>query len=87
MMGGSRVHGTGRTSAHQEDHVATGTISRLTDRGFGFIKQEDGTDLFFHRSQVTGTGFDALTQGQSVTYEKGVSDRSKKEEAQNVSAA
>ena len=36
---------------------------------------------------MTGTGFDALTQGQSVTYEKGVSDRSKKEEAQNVSAA
>lgn len=67
--------------------MAQGTITRLTDRGFGFIKQEDGTDLFFHRSQVSGDGFDALSVGQTVTYEKGVSERSKKEEAQKVTPA
>jgi len=67
--------------------VANGTISRLTDRGFGFIKQEDGTELFFHRSQVTGGSFDSLTQGQTVTYEKGISQRSNKEEAQQVTPA
>ncbi|MEP6695095.1 MAG: cold shock domain-containing protein [Chloroflexota bacterium] len=64
--------------------MAQGTISRLTDRGFGFIKQEDGSELFFHRSQVLGGGFDSLTQGQTVTYEKGMSQRSQKEEAQKV---
>jgi CspA family cold shock protein len=67
--------------------VAKGTITRLTDRGFGFIKQEDGSELFFHRSQVTGAGYDSLTQGQTVTYEKGVSQRSGKEEAQQVTPA
>lgn len=67
--------------------MATGTIVRLTDRGFGFIKQEDGTELFFHRSQVQGAGFDSLSQGQTVTYEKGMSQRSGKEEAQQVTPA
>lgn len=67
--------------------MAQGTISKLTDRGFGFIKQEDGSELFFHRSQVDGDAFDSLTQGQSVTYEKGMGQRSGKEEAQKVSPA
>jgi len=67
--------------------VAKGTITRLTDRGFGFIKQEDGTELFFHRSQVQGSGFDSLSQGQAVTYEKGMSQKSGKEEAQQVTPA
>ncbi|HUG56154.1 MAG TPA: cold shock domain-containing protein [Candidatus Limnocylindrales bacterium] len=67
--------------------MAQGTISKLTDRGFGFIKQEDGSELFFHRSQVAGDGFDGLAVGQSVTYEKGVSQRSSKEEAQQVTPA
>ena len=61
-----------------------GTVKTLTDRGYGFIAQEDGTDLFFHRSQVAGGGFDRLVVGQAVTYEKGVSSRNNKEEAQNV---
>ncbi len=78
----------GRDKSTREYAVAKGTISRLTDRGFGFIKQEDGTELFFHRSQVTGGGsFDSLTQGQTVTYEKGISQRSQKEEAQQVTPA
>ena len=61
-----------------------GTVKTLTDRGYGFIAQADGTDLFFHRSQVAGGGFDRLVVGQAVTYEKGVSSRNNKEEAQNV---
>ena len=64
-----------------------GTVKTLTDRGYGFIAQADGTDLFFHRSQVAGGGFDRLVVGQAVTYEKGVSSRNNKEEAQNVTPA
>jgi len=40
--------------------VANGTIKKLVgDRGFGFIQTEDGSDIFFHRSQVEGDAFTA----------------------------
>ena len=65
--------------------MATGTIKKLvSDRGFGFIQQADGTDLFFHRSQVTGTSFDEMTEGQAVTYEKTMDPRRNKESAEKV---
>lgn len=68
--------------------MLTGTIKTLVnDRGFGFIQQADGTDLFFHRSSVTGTGFDQLSQGQSVTYEKAMDTRRNKENAEKVTPA
>jgi cold shock protein len=68
--------------------VATGTIKKLvSDRGFGFIQQSDGTDLFFHRSAVQGTSFDELGEGQSVTYEKAMDPRRNKESAEKVTPA
>lgn len=71
-----------------EDHVATGTVKKLVgDRGFGFIAQDDGTELFFHRSQVSGNGFDSLHEGQKVTYEKGMDSRRNKEQAEKVAPA
>ncbi len=48
-----------------------GTIKRLMDRGFGFIKTEDETDLFFHRNELEGAEFNSLSEGQEVEYEKG----------------
>ncbi|HUQ42243.1 MAG TPA: cold shock domain-containing protein [Candidatus Limnocylindrales bacterium] len=67
--------------------MATGTIKKLvSDRGFGFIAQSDGTDLFFHRSAVTGN-FDEMTEGQSVTYEKAMDPRRNKESAEKVTPA
>ncbi len=47
-----------------------GTIARLMDRGFGFIKTEDGTDLFFHRNDLEGVEFNTLSEGQEVEFEK-----------------
>ena len=68
--------------------MATGTIKTLVgDRGFGFIQRTDGPDLFFHRSSVMGTGFDQLSEGQSVTFEKAMDTRRNKENAENVTAA
>jgi CspA family cold shock protein len=65
--------------------VARGTIKKLiSDRGFGFIAQEDGSEIFFHRSQVLGNGFDSLREGQSVTYEKGMDSRRNKEQAEKI---
>lgn len=68
--------------------MATGTIKKLVrDRGFGFIQQSDGTDLFFHRSAVTGANFDDLTEGQSVSYEKAMDPRRNKENGAKVTPA
>lgn len=48
-----------------------GTIKRLlSDRGFGFIKGDQG-ELFFHRSEVQGVAFEELHEGQKVEYEIG----------------
>ena len=47
-----------------------GSIKRLMrDRGFGFIKVEDGADVFFHRSHCRDVSFDALEEGVSVKFE------------------
>ena len=68
--------------------MATGTIKKIvSDRGFGFIQQEDGSDLFFHRSAVTGGAFDSLGEGQKVTYEKTMDTRRNKENAEKVTPA
>lgn len=45
-----------------------GTIKKLTDKGFGFIKT-DGDDMFFHMSACEGCNFDDLQEGQAVQYE------------------
>ncbi len=50
--------------------MAKGTIKKLMDRGFGFIKTEDGTDLFFHSNELEGVEFNSLSQGQEVEFEK-----------------
>ncbi len=50
--------------------MAKGTIKKLMDRGFGFIKMEDETDLFFHRNELEGVEFNSLSEGQEVEYEK-----------------
>ena len=51
--------------------MAEGTIKKLTDRGFGFIKTDSGKDLFFHNSSVQGVSFEELQEGQEVSYSVG----------------
>lgn len=48
-----------------------GTIARVMDRGFGFIKTEGGEDLFFHSNDLEGVEFNSLQAGQEVEYEAG----------------
>ena len=55
----------------KEYHMPKGTIARLMDRGFGFIKTEEGGDLFFHRNELEGVEFNNLSEGQEVEFEKG----------------
>ena len=49
----------------------TGTIKRLTDKGFGFIAAGDGSEYFFHQSACQGIRFDDLREGQTVTFTAG----------------
>ena len=48
----------------------TGTVKKLVrERGFGFISDTDGRELFFHQSGLVEAKYDALTEGQKVTFE------------------
>lgn len=51
--------------------MAEGTIKRLTDKGFGFIDDGSGKDMFFHMSNLEGVRYDELYEGQSVSYTEG----------------
>jgi CspA family cold shock protein len=54
-----------------EDSMANGTIKRLVrDRGFGFIRDDNGQEWFFHRSSVREGSFDQLNEGQRVSFEE-----------------
>jgi CspA family cold shock protein len=65
--------------------VAQGTIARITDRGFGFIKQEQGTeDLFFHSSALVGVTFDELQRDDLVQYDSEPDTRGRGNRAVNV---
>jgi len=72
--------------------MTQGTIKKLvSDRGFGFILPEGesaaGKDLFFHRSDVLGTGYDALHEGDLVAYELGTDERRGTPKAMKVQAS
>ena len=54
----------------------TGKIKKLIrDRGFGFISDTDGTEVFFHQTGLVETTFDALNEEQQVEFEVEKSDK------------
>lgn len=63
-----------------------GSIVRLQDKGFGFIKPEEGDkDVFFHASALVEVSFDELKEGDAVTFD--VEEGPKGPAATNVSVA
>ncbi len=63
-----------------------GTIKRLiTDKGLGFIAASDGAQYFIHQSACVDSRFDALREGQAVTFEQGQGPKGPR--AENVRAA
>ena len=49
--------------------MANGTVKWFNDKkGFGFIEQEDGPDVFVHFSGISGNGFKSLAEGDRVTF-------------------
>ena len=56
--------------------MQTGTIARVTDKGFGFIKVEGmEKDLFFHMNELLNVKFDELREGDKVSFEVGQSPK------------
>jgi CspA family cold shock protein len=65
--------------------VATGTVKFFNnEKGYGFISREGGDDVFVHFSNIQGTGYKTLEEGQQVEFD--VAPGRKGEEAQNVRA-
>ena len=47
-----------------------GRIKKIIhDRGFGFVRADDGNEVFFHRTELSTVDFDSLQEGQAVTFE------------------
>lgn len=66
--------------------MAQGTVKWFNaEKGFGFIQQEDGADVFVHFSAIESDGFKTLDEGQAVNFEVEESDRGP--QATNVTKA
>ena len=63
--------------------MARGVVKWFNEsKGFGFITQEDGTDVFVHFSAIQGDGFKSLAEGEKVSFE--VTEGEKGLQAANV---
>jgi len=63
--------------------VTTGTVKFFNaEKGYGFISRDGGDDVFVHFSNIQGSGYKTLDEGQTVEFD--VAPGRKGEEAQNV---
>ena len=66
-------------------NTVTGTVKWFNEtKGFGFIEQESGPDVFAHFSEIASTGFKTLTEGQKVQFV--VTQGKKGPQAENIVA-
>jgi CspA family cold shock protein len=56
--------------------LGNGIVKWFSDKkGFGFIEQEDGGDIFVHHSAINSSGFRTLSEGDRVTFDVEEGDR------------
>jgi len=66
-------------------NTITGTVKWFNEsKGFGFIEQESGPDVFAHYSSISSSGYKTLAEGQSVQFT--VSQGPKGPQAENIVA-
>ena len=71
---GRSGRGRGRRGAAQQRQVPSGPKVRgrvkklVPERGFGFVRGDDGKEVFFHRSGLGANDYDALSEGDVVEY-------------------
>lgn len=74
LTGSFRVSTKGRSRRRPAARVPSGPKARgrikkmVRDRGFGFIRGDDGKEVFFHRSGLGGSEYDTLNEGDNVEY-------------------
>jgi CspA family cold shock protein len=67
------------------DQLVNGVVKWFNDsKGYGFIQQEDGPDVFVHFRAINGEGRRTLAEGQNVTFN--VTQGEKGPQAENVTA-
>jgi CspA family cold shock protein len=66
-------------------NTVTGTVKWFNEsKGFGFIEQQSGPDVFAHFSAISGSGFKTLAEGQSVEFR--ITQGQKGPQAENIVA-
>lgn len=66
-------------------NTVTGTVKWFNEsKGFGFIEQQSGPDVFAHHSEIAGSGFKTLVEGQTVEFS--VTQGEKGPQAHNIKA-
>ncbi|NCF18488.1 MAG: cold shock domain-containing protein [Haliea sp.] len=66
-------------------NTVTGTVKWFNEsKGFGFIEQQSGPDVFAHFSAIQGSGFKTLNEGQSVEFT--ITQGQKGPQAENIVA-
>jgi CspA family cold shock protein len=67
---GNLTYGTMRILTKEGAKMANGIVKWFNDRkGYGFIEQEDGPDVFVHHSGINSSGFKSLQEGDKVTFD------------------
>jgi cold shock protein len=72
LQGSSAIQGPRPDILYEQENVpmANGRVKWFNDsKGFGFLEQENGEDIFVHFSAITGDGFKSLAEGDTVTFD------------------